>query len=282
MNLSDMLKKTLIAASIVAVFGLAGCEADGTGQDSGAIIGDDGSSGDGSDANGGLGPNDGSVPTVVNEDDDGDGVAETPVGEDGQGFVCKTGAAAYGTATTEVGSGGLVGGLLNTLLGVLGGDTLTTLLASVTEPDNVIDGDLSTYATFTQTLGGLVGLDSVDESVIFPDSVPAGTYAVFGLSFPAGTVDASLLNQITVSTYDGDASTPLETVDFTQNAVDLLGATVLGDKSIFLGIKTKKAFTRATVSLSTTLLSANVGDAMYVHELCTGGDFVTAPTDSGT
>jgi len=36
--------------------------------------------------------------------------------------------------------------LLTTLLNGLGGDTLTALLNSVSEPDNVIDGELSTYA----------------------------------------------------------------------------------------------------------------------------------------
>lgn len=263
MNRMDF-KRAVIAAMIVGAFGLAGCEADGDGTESGGIV----------DGGGTIIPNDGTTPTTVLEDDDGDGTAETPVAEGN--FVCTQGANAHGATGTEVGSGGLVGGALATLLDLLGGDTLTTLLASVTEPDNVIDGNLATYATFTQTLGGLVGLDSVDESVLFGGAVPAGTYAVFGLSFPAGTVDLSLLNQITVTTYKGDVEQ--ETVPFTQSAVDLLGATVLGQKSIFLGLKAKKDFDRATVGISTTLLSANVGEAMYVHEMCTGGKFVTPPS----
>lgn len=268
----NTLQKALIAGVVVAAFGLAGCEADGNGVESGGIIDDGGNNGGN---NGGLGANDGSVPTTVLEDDDGDGTAETPVNA-GKGFVCTSGANAYGAPSTVVGSGGLVGGPLTSLLQLLGGNTLTTLLNSVTEPNNVIDGNLSTFATFAQTGGGLIGLNSVDESVVFPGDVPAGTYAVFGLSFPGGTVDASLLNQISVSTFNNDVQQ--ETVPFTQNAVDLLGATVLGNKSIFLGLKTKKAFDRATVKLSTTLLSANVGDAMYLHELCTDGKFVTPPT----
>lgn len=270
------LQKALIAGVVVAAFGLAGCEADGSGVESGGIIDDGGNNGGN---NGGLGANDGSVPSTVLEDDDGDGVAETPVNA-GKGFVCTTGANAFGGpggATTKVGSGGLVGGVLETVLGALAGDTLTRLLASVVDKDNVIDGNLSTFSTFTQTAGGLVGfLNTVDESVVFPGDVPAGTYAVFGLSFPSGTVDLSLLNQISVTTFKNDVQQ--ETVPFTQNAVDLLGLTVLGEKSIFLGIKTKKTFDRAAVKLSTSLLSANVGDAMYVHELCTGGQFVTPPT----
>lgn len=269
MKTLDILKKTMLAAAVVAAFGLAGCEADGDGQESGGIVDDGGD-------NGGLGANDGSTPTTILEDDDGDGTAETVV-DGGKGFVCTQGVNSVGTPTTEVGANGLVGGLLTPLLNLLGGSTATTLLNSVTEPNNVIDGDLATYATFAQTAGGLVGiLDSVDESVVFPGSVDAGTYAVFGISFPAGTVDASLLNQITVTTYKSDVEQ--ETVPFTQNAVDLLGLTVLGEKSIFLGIKTKKSFDRATVALTTGLLSVNVGDAMYVHEMCTDGKFVTPPT----
>src|SRR3546814_19836606 len=65
----NTLQKALIAGVVVAAFGLAGCEADGNGLESGGIIGD------GSD-NGGLGDNDGSTPTTVNEDLDDDGNAK--------------------------------------------------------------------------------------------------------------------------------------------------------------------------------------------------------------
>src|SRR3546814_1607089 len=68
----NTLQKALIAGVVVAAFGLAGCEADGNGLESGGIIGD------GSD-NGGLGANDGSTPTTVNEDLDDDGTAETVI-----------------------------------------------------------------------------------------------------------------------------------------------------------------------------------------------------------
>src|SRR3546814_19880393 len=79
----NTLQKALIAGVGVAAVGLAGCEADGNGLESGGIIGD------GSD-NGGLGANDGSTPTTVNEDLDDDGTAETVV-DGGKGFVCTMG-----------------------------------------------------------------------------------------------------------------------------------------------------------------------------------------------
>src|SRR3546814_18853801 len=66
--------------------------------------------GDGSD-NGGLGANDGSTPTTVNEDLDDDGTAETVV-DGGKGFVCTMGANGFSGpdgATTEVVANGLVG-----------------------------------------------------------------------------------------------------------------------------------------------------------------------------
>src|SRR3546814_18008582 len=98
------LQKALIAGVVVAAFGLAGCEADGNGLESGGIIGD------GSD-NGGLGANDGSTPTTVNEDLDDDGTAETVV-DGGKGFVCTMGATGFSGpdgATTEVEIGSATG-----------------------------------------------------------------------------------------------------------------------------------------------------------------------------
>src|SRR3546814_12021444 len=83
----NTLQKALIAGVVVAAFGLAGCDADGNGLESGGIIGD------GSD-NGGLGANDGSTPTTVNEDLDDDGTAETVV-DGGTGFVCTMGASGF-------------------------------------------------------------------------------------------------------------------------------------------------------------------------------------------
>lgn len=265
MNTFDLLKKTLLAAMVATSFGLAACSADGDGVESGGIVDDGGD-------NGGFGSNDGSTPTTVGEDTDGDGQTDTTISGN---FVCLQGAKAYGDVTTEVGANGLVGGLLSTLLNLLGGNTVTTLLNSVTEPDYAVDGHLATYSTFSLTLGLLGGLlSSVDESVLFPSEVPSGTYAVFGVSFPSAAVDLSLGTKISVTTYLGE--TEQETTSYSYSDLDLLG--LLHDKPAFIGLKSHKAFDRVTIGLTPGLLSVDVGEAIRVHELCTGGKFVTAPS----
>lgn len=279
MNTIDLFKKTLLAATVATSLGLAACSADGDGGDggsgggggggdSGAIVDDSGTGGN----NGGFGPNDGSTTTTIGEDTDGDGKTDAEVSGN---FVCEEGAKAYGDVTTEVGTNGLVGGPLTDLLKGLGLSTVTRLLNSVTEPDNVVDGHLATYSTFTLTLGLLGGLlSSVDESVLFPSEVPSGTYAVFGVSFPSAAVDLSLGTKISVTTYLGE--TEQETKSYSYSDLDLLG--LLHDKPAFIGLKSHKAFDRVTIGLTPGLLSVDVGEAIRVHELCTGGKLVTPPT----
>jgi hypothetical protein len=275
------MKKVSIHSALLATLlavGLAGCQADsdiaGLGGDVVEDCGADGECGT-DDDNGGLGPNDGSTSSPILVDTDGDGVAETPVAP-GQGFVCE-GRAPSGS-TTEVGTGGLVGGPLTALLLGLGGGSLTTLLNSVTEPNNVIDGKLPTFATFTTTAGGLGALNSVDLNVRLPGAMNlVGSYAVFGISFPAGTVDLSVLDQITVTTFLN--STQQETVVFDSIVLDLLGQNLFGGDPIWFGLLATKNFNRVTLSLSSGLLSANVGEALFAHELCPAGRFVTPPSN---
>ncbi|MFI4980503.1 MAG: hypothetical protein ACHQIO_09150 [Nevskiales bacterium] len=248
---------TALAASLI----LFGCTSNGEDvAGGGGIIGGSSSGGP---------ANDGTGPTNITQ-------GGTPVTGN---FICTQGAKAYGNVTTQVGSNGLVGGLLTTLLNLLGATTVTQLLNSVSNPDNVIDGNLDTYASVSLTLGLLGGLlDSVDESVVLPSgaSVPAGKFAVYGLTFPKGTVSLSLLSQVKVATYLNNVAQESNTLD--QNALALLGA--IGGSTppaVFVGVRTTKAYDRATISLTPGLLSVNVGDAMRIHELCTDGDLVTAP-----
>ncbi len=127
--------------------------------------------------------------------------------------------------TTQVGSNGLVGeALLTDLLNLLGATTVTQLLNSVDKPNNAIDGNLDTYASVSLTLGLLGGLlDSVDESVLLPGggSVPAGKFAVYGLTFPKGAVSLSLLSQVKVATYLNNVAQESNTLS--QSELALLG-----------------------------------------------------------
>jgi len=250
---------TALAASLV----LFGCTSNGVDSSAGDISG--GSSSGGS--SGGL-ANDGSTPTNITNN----GVAVSG------NFICTQGSLAYGNVTTQVGSNGLVGGLLTTLLNLLGATTVTQLLNSVSNPNNVIDGNLDTYASVSLTLGLLGGLlSSVDESVVLPSgtTVPAGKYAVFGVSFPKGTVDLSLVNQVEVATYLNNStgvSTLQEGLILNQSALTLLGA--IGGSTpaaVWIGVETTKPYDRATISLTPGLLTASVGDAMHVFELCVDG-----------
>ncbi len=269
-------QSALLAALIAG--GLAGCQADsdiaGLGGDVVEDCGADGICGN-DDDNGGFGPNDGSTESPVYVDTDGDGEADTLVSE-GQGFVC-TELAPTGS-TTQVGADGLVGGPLTDLLNLLGGGSLTGLLNSVTSPGNVVDSQLATYATFTTTAGGLTLLDTVELNVLPPGSMNLeGRYAVFGLSFPGGTVDLSLLDQITVRTYLDDVEQEYRVFD--SIVIDLLGQNLVGGEPIWFGLKATKNFDRAALSLTSALLSANVGEQLRAHELCMGGVFVDPPTN---
>lgn len=215
-------------------------------------------------------PNDGTTPTDVTE-----GGAVLP-----GNFICSSSARAYGNSpTTTVTLNGLLGGtVLTTLLDLLGGGTVTQLLNSVTAKENVVDRSLDTFAQYNLTAGLLtlpmVGnlVSSVDLVVGLNSKVPVGQYAVFGVTFPAATVEATLMQTLTITTFNGTAVA--ETRDISLTALDLLGMGVVGAPALFVGFKTTVPYDSVSISLDPSLLSANVGNAMNVHELCTGGSFL--------
>lgn len=256
---------------------LAGCEANGDGP-LGSGGGSGGGSGDGTapiapidPGNPGELPNDGTTPTNVTE-------GGTPISGN---FICERSATAEFGTTTVVGSGGLIGGPLTSLVNLLGGNSLTALLNAVKDKDLAIDGNLATHSTFTLTAGLLTGaLNSVDQSVLPPATIAAGNYAVFGVSFPTGTLDVGLLNTITVTTYLNDVAQESNTL--TQALIlDLIGQIGVGGEPAFVGVKATQPYDRATIALAPMVLNVDIGEAMFVHELCTGGRFVAAPAGSG-
>jgi hypothetical protein len=265
--MSGKSKLAALAAILLAGAALSACTSNGNGNGVGGSSGGGGGGGgaiDGSSSSGGP-ANDGSGPTNITQ-------GGTPISGH---FICTTGAAAYGDVTTQVGANGLVGDQLTVLLNQLGGNSATTLLNSVLNPNNVIDGKLSTFATY-QLTASLFGaaIDSVDLSVVMPKgtTVPAGQFAVFGVSFPGNTVGLALLQNVTVST--SLAGVKQESNVLTSSLLlSLLGQTVVGQPAIWLGIEATKPFDTATLSLAPTLLSANVGDAMHAYEMCVDGTF---------
>lgn len=264
----ELFKKTLLACTLaIGALALSGCEADGDPSEAGGISG--GSSGGvssgGTSGGGGL-ANDGSVTTTITEG----GVALSG------NFICTAGAKAYGpTPSTTASANGLVGGAVSPLLQLLGGDTLTQLLNSVRDQPFAVDGNLDTAATYSLTLGLLGGLiSSVDFVVGLNGTAPVGSYAVFGLSFPVATVELSLIQTVTVTTFLG--TTEQETVSVDATSLDLLGAVGTADPFRFVGLRVTQPYNSVSVTLTPSVLSANVGDAMKIHDLCTGGRLVAA------
>ncbi len=191
--------------AVVAAAALAGCEANGgpglgatvnTGAGGGPGVGvvnpndgidaDGNVEGDGSNTDTGF-PNDGTVGGVIQ---DGDTVIAGADSDPQMSFICTRSASLFEGATTKVGANGLVGSAVGGLLGVLGASSVTDLLNSIKDRDLAIDTDLTTAASFTQTLAALDILlgagtvNSLDLSVQMPEgrTQSAGSYAVFAIS----------------------------------------------------------------------------------------------------
>ncbi|HEY0975102.1 MAG TPA: hypothetical protein VGE57_11465 [Solimonas sp.] len=259
---SNVMKKALYAGLIASALALAGCEADGNPAEGGGIGGGD---------PGSVFPNDGTTGGNITE-------GGTPIagGNTGFNFICERSARAYGVPHSEVIANGLVGGPLTTLLNLLGGNTATRLLNSVVDQELAIDGELETASKFSLTVNLLSGLlSSVDQLITLGGTAPVGSYAVFGVSFPTATLELSLLQEVRVRTFLN--GTQQETVALDASTLDLLGAVSVGDPRAFVGVKATKPWNAASIGIDPIVISANVGEAMFVHELCTGGRLVTAP-----
>ncbi|HEY1077800.1 MAG TPA: hypothetical protein VGE51_14005 [Fontimonas sp.] len=301
MMIKQIFQTTLIAAFLAT--GLSGCQADADGSTNGGINGngtnvvngDDGID----DQTGEVEGTDGDAGTVDNDDtgvpnavgtpglddvanqvveDDGTGSGDqTDVagGTSGRRFLCREAFDGAFGATTDVGANGLVGGPLTDLVNTLGGGSATSLLNSVTSPDLAIDADLRTASVFTLTASLLgTAIDTIEQNVYTPggSTIAAGKYAVAALSFPRGLVNAGLLTGVTVTTYNND--TALESTTFDATSIELLGLPLVGDPYAMVGMKVSQPYNRVAVSLASGLLSADVAEALYLHEVCTDGVLV--------
>ena len=282
--------KTLLAAALsLSAFTFAGCQAEGdlsgTGS-SGGASGGSGSGGSGGSGSGGISssggsgsssggssgggvPNDGTTPTDILDGDNGTNLPGN--------FICTASARAYGNnPSTTVVVNGLVGSAVTDLLNMLGAGTVTNLQNSIVGKELAVDGQLDTAAIYSLTVGLLGGaISSIDLLVGLNGTAPIGRYAVFGVRFPTATVEASLVQSVTVRTFLG--STLQETANLDASTLDLLGQVSTGDAVRYVGMRVKKPYDGASITLNPTIVTANVGEAMYLHELCTDGYFVTAP-----
>jgi hypothetical protein len=255
MHMSNESRLMSLALALAAGVLLAGCEADGDVAEEGGVVA----------TSDGIIPNDGTTPTFI---------AENGVEIAGQNFICTRSARLFGP-TTEVGLNGLVGDSLRAGLEELGADNAASVLASIADKDLVVDGYLDTFATYDMAadLGG--ALTSLDLIVNLAVTVDAPRFAVFGVSFPIAILEASVLADVTVTTFLGDVQQ--ETHTLSDITVDLLGAVQAGAATAFVGVRTTQPYNRVLLSLAAGGISANVGEALYAHELCTNGFFVPAP-----
>lgn len=283
----------LTAFACLTALSLAGCQANGgqpgtsgfdTSNGSGvaSVSADDGIDdsgnieGDGSNTQTGF-PNDGSVGGSILED----GLLIAGTGSD-KGFVCTRGLSTFNGARVEVAANGLVGAVVGTLLGLLSGDSLNSLLNSVDDDTLAIDGDLSTAAVVTQTAAGLVGgLNSLDVLFNLPENTTlnAGNFAVVAVSFPPSLLDLGLLSSLRVDTLLD------EVVQETGAQIDSSGLSLLGFSTdqltgasyALVGYKTIAAFDQVRLRLSSDFLSVDLGENLFIHEVCTGGNLVDPP-----
>lgn len=279
MNLSNLLPSAALSLFALA---LAGCHASGgnppygpgeflTG--SGAVDSNDGTDDDIPDMGNAQTsfPNDGTAGggTVLE--------GTTPIAGVGtdRNFVCTDSAQIFAGASTVAGANGLVGGPLTDLLNGLGAASATALTNSVHDKVLAIDGTLRTASVFTLT-ASLPAVDSIDQQILLPTSLGSGNYAVFAVSFPPGLLNLGVLTQVSVTTFLGETLQE-DAVVLDATALDLLGVGAVGPVYAYVGRKVTKPYDRAVISLQAGALAVDVGEAMYVHEMCTGGDLVPVP-----
>ena len=146
---------------------------------------------------------------------------------------------------------------------------------TVRQPEHAIDGDPKTYASFEYALGALDGLldgaleGSVDLTIDLAAPTGAGQSAAFLLEFPAGAVQAGLLDELEITTFlDGEEQErqaygqPLES--------DLGNQTLAGTNQAFVGIRSAASYDSVRLSLRSKLANLNLeGSVVRVYDLCT-------------
>lgn len=200
----------------------------------------------------------------------GDGSAGSPIANGSAG----TGGADVGgykcIATAPPGSVSTVSetGLLCTLT-----DPLNAILdtCSIQNPVAAIDGNFNSFATAQYAVGALdpaLG-GSVTLTVDLPGPVAAGQVAAFAVDFPAATlVNISLLRDLTVSTaLNGTAQEAHGANNAAQ--LDLLGTNIAGSPGrILVGFANSKPYNQLSLTVSAQLLSADLMNAVNIHEAC--------------
>lgn len=237
--------------------------------------------GDGSNADTAF-PNDGSVGGQIIQN--GEVVVSGGLFQEQQlGFVCSKSLSTFGGVDLQASADGVVGFIVGGLLELLSGDSVNALLNSVNDSVLALDGDLTTAASITQTAAGLLSaLNSLDIVLSLPEAQQIGLnrFAVAALSFPPSLLDLGLLSSITVDTLlDEQVQEGGARID--ASGLSLLGLStdqITGSNYALIGYKTTLPYDQVRISFSSDFLSVDLGQNVFLHEVCTDGAFVESPT----
>ena len=261
------------------MIGLSGCEADADISteviDGIAPVNPDDGSDDPGTGNDDTGfPNAGEAGGAVYEDD-----IQIVGGDSGMNFACSDSASWPEGVTVETAAYGLVGGVVVDLVDVLEGDSLADLLTSVGDPTVSRYRGLSMkVSVFTLTLS-LLGnaVSALGERVNMPSVIAAdgSNYAVFAISFPESLLSLALFNSVEVTTYlDGVQQEDPVTISAVN--LDLLGFSLGTEKYAYIGRRVTEPYDQVEIRMNAPLLSLDLGDALFVHEMCVKGELIPA------
>lgn len=144
----------------------------------------------------------------------------------------------------------------------------------VTSPEKVVDGNDQTFAVVDFPLAALgplvvdvLGLNGTATiTVDLPDTVAAGGVAAFDVTFPGSVVEAAVLQDINVNTFQDDAASESQNKGQTLNLLGLLGPT----GHVLVGFVNQKPYNRLQIQFSATGANADVlDDVAHVFDACT-------------
>ena len=234
-------------------------------------------------------------------DDDGDGVPDTTdncplvpnadqadADSDGVGDACPVsagpglpfaGCAAIAPQVSVV--SGTESGLICMLTNTLTGSALDS--CAVLAPTLAVDQNFTTFATLQYDVGLLGAVPTLGPALSgsmilttkLPAPIAANQFAGFVISIPGGTVDLSLLRNLTVTTRLAGSGQPGEQAGGNMFDLDLLGQGVAGpaggfDDTVFtLGFANTVPYDEVSLTIDASLLTVDLLEAVRVYETCT-------------
>lgn len=197
------------------------------------------------------------------------GISKLTVGADGFLYYAVNSTGTFnGVRITATGNGGLLGSTGTANIDILYafystddcGSSLGTDGTNVSNPERAIDDNKTTFSTLTP--GAL--LSSAQQNFYFPGPANSSDEVKLTISAPAATLSVALLNNISISAYNGSSTTAV----WTAQLGNILSADLLGLLSnanpITFSVAPGAAFDRVTINFGSVL---NLFSNLYVHEI---------------